>query len=114
MRPTALESELKVEEDQLHYEVYQVAGSRICTILQDKDHYMNGKMEPVQASSSPQPKASHKGDRVEVLRQLTLRAHQPGTHKWEMHNNGVKCNLCNKKIKMLPAVDLPRRHWNNK
>ena len=37
-RPTSPENELKVE-DQLHFEVYQVAGQRIGAILQDKHHY---------------------------------------------------------------------------
>ena len=88
-RPTSLESELKVE-DQLHYEVYQVAGSRICTILQDKNHYMNGKLEPVQ-TSRPQRRQSGGAP--------TADAAPSSAGSAEMHNNGVKCNLCNKKIK---------------
>ena len=97
-QPTSLENELKVE-DQLHFEVYQVAGQRIGAILQDKHHYMNGKLERVPEHTTSKAKSNPREGRVEVLRQLTQRPAQKGAHQWQMHNNGVKCSLCHKKIK---------------
>ena len=54
-QPTSLEQELVIE-DQLHFEVYMTAAKRISKMLQDKEHYMNGKLEPVPDSGPKEAK----------------------------------------------------------
>ena len=50
-QPISLERDLTAE-DQLHYDVYMMAAQRICNVLQDKNHYMNGKLDPAPDSGN--------------------------------------------------------------
>lgn len=96
-QPEDLEKDLQ-EEDKLHLEVYLVASQRISQMLHDKEHYVNGKLEPRQATQKVPVEKQTKG-RLEVFRQLTLRPEQPGCHAWQMCKAGVQCKHCKKKIK---------------
>ena len=86
-QPKSLEQELVIE-DQLHLEVYMTAAKRISKMLQDKEHYMNGKLEPVPDSGPKETKKKPPQGRLALLRQLTLRERQPGTHEWEIYKAG--------------------------
>ena len=97
-QPKSLEQELVIE-DQLHLEVYMTAAKRISKMLQDKEHYMNGKLEPVPDSGPKETKKKPPQGRLALLRQLTLRERQPGTHEWEIYKAGIQCKHCNRKIK---------------